>query len=351
MAVEYGLRTRDASGAITLDTTVTPIRSLKMLQVVGNGAFTQNISIPEIQAQSFVVVDALADGGANTTSPAAWYTPGNLQLRQPGTGTWQVMILSQGGEPFTATGSYGIRTRNNNIATQIDAINRVLSIRYSGAFNLLVAGGGGTPDIVGDVYYAWPAPITTYERPLIFLNGTDYMMVGNFRVSGSPGNWTGFTVSNRAHSSHGSFWTQPMRIKWFCASYMPITSPIGQYGVSVRDAAGNRVFASTTNIALLNSQPTANSFVTAGAPITGTGYYATSQQMSWTGNYADYILANALFSVTNIMQTTQPYRANFGGFLPGNRNILQMYCENYDGLNAVLANGRTTFAARPMRPL
>ncbi|WP_422419109.1 hypothetical protein [Pseudomonas sp. GZD-222] len=347
----YGLRTRDASSVVTLDTSVTPIRSLKMLQVVGNGTFEQNISIPEIQAQSFVVVDALTDRGANTYSPAAWYSPGTLKLRQPGTATWQVMILSQGGEPFASSGSYGIRTRNNNIATQIDSINNTLSIRYSGAFNLLVAGGGGAPDIVGDVYNAWPAPITTYERPLIFLNGTDYMMVGNFRVIGSPGNWTGFTVSNRAHPNHGSIWTQPMRIKWFCASYQADTSPIGQYGVSVKDANSNRLFASTMNIALLNNQPTANAFVTAGAPITGTGYYASSQQMAWTGNWADYVLANALFSVTNVVQTTQPYRVNFGGFLPGNRGTLQMYCENFDGINAVLANGRTTFAARPMRPI
>lgn len=348
---DYGLRTRDASGGVTLDTSVTPIRSLKMMSLQGNGEFDQFIPIPEIQAQSFVVVDALLDLGANTYSPPAWYSPGVLQLRQPGTATWQVMILSQGGEPFTSSGDYGLRTLNNSIATQIDSFNRALSIRYSGAFNLLVAGGGGAPDIAGDVYYSWPAPITTYERPLIFLNGTDYMMVGNFRVLGSPGNWTGFTVSNRANPLHGPIWNQPMRIKWFCASYMADDSPIGQYGVSVKDAANNRLFASTMNIALLNSQPVANAFVTAGTPITGTNYYATSQVMAWTGAYEDYVLANALFSVTNIYQTTQPYRVNFGGFLPGSRGYLQMYCENNGGVNAVLANGRTTFAARPMRPI
>ncbi|WP_243897600.1 hypothetical protein [Pseudomonas asiatica] len=98
MADLYGLRTRDASGVATLDTTITSVRSLKMMQVAGNGAFDQYISIPEIQAQSFVVVDALYDGGEYTSSPQAWYSTGQLQLRQPYTQTWQVMILSLGGE-------------------------------------------------------------------------------------------------------------------------------------------------------------------------------------------------------------------------------------------------------------
>ncbi|MDN7144279.1 hypothetical protein KC131_26910 [Pseudomonas sp. JQ170] len=349
MAAQYGLRTRDASGVVTLDTTITPIRSLKMLQVTGNDAFDQYISIPEIQAQSFVVVDTLEDRGENTFSPQAWYSPGQLQLRQPQNLTWQVMILSQGGEPFSAPGSYGIRTFNNNVRTQIDSINQVLSIRYSGKFSLIF--GGGNPNIEGDNYYTFPAPITTYERPLIFINADDYMMVGKFRVAGSPGNWTGFRLAQYGNAAHGPSWSQPQRIRWFCASYMPPITPPGAYGASVRDAIGNRTFVTTANLALLNSQPSTNAFANTGNPITGTGYYAPSQQMPWTGSYEDYVLANALFSCTNIIQTTQPIRANFGGFLPGNRSILQMYCDNGSGINPLTANGRTLFASRPMKPL
>lgn len=349
MAAQYGIRTRDASGVITLDTTITPIRSLKMLQVVGNNAFDQFVSIPEIQAESFVVVDTLEDGGSFTWSPAAFWSTGQLQIRQPRDKTWQVMVLSKGGEPFSATGSYGIRTKNNGIATQIDAVNKVLSIRYAGKFSFIV--GGGDQQIEGDDYRTFPVPITTYERPLIFINANDYMMVGQFRILGSPGNWTGFRLFDYRNEAHGVGWNNPIRISWFCASYMTDTSPIGQYGVSVKGPAGERLFASTMNLAALNSQPTANSFVTAGSPIVRPGYFATSQQMGWTGNYADYVLANALFSQTNIGQTTQPFRVNFGGFLPGNRSVLQMYCENNDGVNPVLANGRTLFAARPVKPL
>lgn len=351
MAVLYGLRARDASGAITLDTTITPIRSLKMLQVTGSGAFDQYIAIPEIQAASFVVVDALFDGGEETYSPQAWYSPGQLQLRQAANRQWQVMILSQGGEPFSAPGSYGIRAFNNNVRTQIDAVNRVLTIRYSGDLNIGFQGPGSGSQIQwGDVTFA--TPITTYERPLIFLNAANYMMVGNFHVKGSPGNWTGFRIKAwNNNQAHGEVALYPMQIKWFCASYMTPNTPAGSYGASVRDASGNRTFVTTANLSLLNGQPASNSFIQAGDPIAVGAYYAPSQQMPWTGSYDDYVLANALFSCTNIQQTTQPIRANFGGFLPGNRSVLQMYCDNASGINPLTANGRTLFASRPMKPL
>lgn len=351
MAVQYGLRTKDASGVVTFDTTITPVRSLKMMQVTGNGAFDQYLAIPEIQAASFVVVDALFDGGENTYSPQAWYSTGQLQLRQAATRQWQVMILSMGGEPFSVAGSYGIRTFNNNVRTQIDAINRILTIRYSGGFNIGFQGPGSGSQIQwGDVTFA--SPITTYERPLIFLNAANYMMVGNFYVKGSPGNWTGFRIKAWNNQvAHGEVALYPMQIKWFCASYMAPNSSAGLYGASVRDAAGNRTFVTTANLSLLNGQPASNSFIQAGNPIAAGSYYAPSQQMPWTGSYDDYVLANALFSCTNIQQTEQPIRSNYGGFLPSNRSVLQMYCDNASGINPLTSNGRTLFASRPMKPL
>ncbi|MFJ2549489.1 hypothetical protein ACIOVF_23925 [Pseudomonas sp. NPDC087612] len=348
----YGLRTRDAPGVVTLDTSVTPIRSLKMMTVTGDGSFDQYISIPEIQAQSFVVVDTLADQGEYTYSPAAWYSAGTLQLRQPLTNTWQVMILSQGGEPFSANDTYGIRTRNNNIRTQIDSVNRVLTVRHSGSFQFgqqVIPGQQAQFIQWADINF--PAPITTSERPLVFLNAADYMMVGNFSVKGGPGNWTGFRLKAWPHPLHGSAWQQFMTIKWFCSSYMVDASPVDPYGASIRDANGVRLFVTSANITSLNSQPATNMFVQAGDPISGSGSYSPSQQMPWTGSYDDYVLANALFSCTNIVQTTQPIRANFGGFWPGNRGMLQMYVDNGSGINPLTANGRTLFAARPMKPI
>lgn len=350
MAALYGLRTRDAAGVVTFDTTITPIRSLRMMTVAGNGAFEQTIAVPEIKAQSFVVVDALFDGGEYTWSPPAFWSTGQLRLRQPQTRSWQVMVLSQGGEAFSAPGSYGIRARNNDVLTQIDSMNRVLSVHSSGAFTFGFMGAGNQRQW-GDVNF--PTPLRTTERPLIFLNAVNYMMAGNFYIKGSPGNWTGFRLkAYNNQSAHGSVANQPMQIKWFCASYQVFGSVTGQYGASVRNEEGELTFVTTANLALLNSQPASNSFATSGNPITGAGgYYASSERMAWTGSYDDYVLANALFSCTNVVQTTQPFRVNFGGFLPGNRSILQMYCENWDGINAVGVNGRTLFASRPMKPL
>ncbi|HGM5580731.1 TPA: hypothetical protein ACKP22_002416 [Pseudomonas putida] len=351
MAVQYSLRTKDASSVVTFDPNITPIRSLKMMQVTGDDSFDQFISIPEIKAQSFVVVDTLEDLGEFTYSPQAYYSAGQLQLRQPRLKTWQVMILSQGGEPFSAPGSYGIRTYNN-VRTQIDAVNRILTIHYNGSLNIGFQGPGSGNQIQwGDVTFA--APITTYERPLIFLNAQNYMMVGNFYVKGSPGNWTGFRIKAwNNQTAHGEQALYPMLISWFCASYMTPNTPAGDYGASVRGVDKIRTFVTTANLSLLNSQPASNEFVTAGNPITGIGgYFAPSQQMPWTGSYSDYVLANALFSATNIAATSQPIRANFGGFLPGNRSILQMYCDNGNGINPLTCNGRTLFASRPMKPL
>ncbi|WP_251962300.1 hypothetical protein [Pseudomonas sp. Marseille-Q5299] len=347
MADVYGLRTKDAAGSITLDTTITPIRSIKMMQVTGNNAFEQTVAIPEVKAESFVVVDTLENAGELTWSPPAFWGTGSLTLRQPQTKTWQVMVLSKGGEPFEASGSYGIRARNGSNSTQIDAVNKVLSVTSSGSFSF----GGTQAGLIQSMTVSFPSAITTYERPLVFFNAANYMMVGKFRITGAPGNWTGFTVRSYSYAGHGDIAKSPQTIKWFCASYRSFTSSPGQYGASVKDAAGNLLFITTANLSLLNSQPANNSFVVAGTPITGSNYYDASYQMAWTGSYDDYVLANSLFSMTNIIQTTQPYRTNYGGFLPGNRNVLQMFCENVDGVNPVGANGRTLFASRPMKPL
>jgi hypothetical protein len=349
MAAQYGLRARDAAGVVTLDTTVTPIRSLKLLTVTGNGAFDQYVSIPEIKAQSFVVVDALANNGENTWSPRAWWTDGQLQLRQPSSQAWQVMVLSQGGEPFSAPGSYGIRATNNNVRTQIDAVNKVLSVASSGQFQF---GQMGPGNYVQWAHVDFPAPVATYERPLVFFNPENYLMAGNFYIKGGPGAWTGFAVKAYANATaHGSIAQSPMTVKWLCASYQAPVGPVGQYGARVRDASGVLTFHTSINLAALNGQPAVNSFYNSSNPITGAGYYATGYQMGWTNSAADYFLANAVLSCTNIFQTAQPIRANFGGFLPNRRDVLQMYCDNSSGIDPVTPNGRTLFAARPVKPI
>lgn len=351
----WGHRTRDASSVVTLDTTVTAVRSVKMLTVTGNGSYNQYFSIPEITASSFVVVDSLYDniGG---WSPQAFWSDGTLHLRSAGTKTWQLMILSQGGGSFSGTGSYGIRSRNNNLLTQIDSVNRILTVRYGGAFEFGMYWRPGMRAIVSPPFsFTFPEPITTYERPMVFLNAEDYMMVSGFYVRGSPGNWTGWGISHLSgfFREHGLAVSDYMKMKWFLATYQEAPAPQGAYGELVRSESGQAIFSSANNLALLNNQPSHNAFYSDGGDISGSNYNNSSARMPWTESYADYVLANALFSHTNIEQTQNPIIINWGGFLPGNRSILKMYAQNYvqSPATGISANGRTLFASRPMKPI
>ncbi|MFG0394724.1 hypothetical protein ACF8LH_13070 [Pseudomonas sp. zbq_4] len=348
MATIYGLRTKDASARITLDTSSTPIRSLKMLQVTCDGSFEQVFSIPEIKSDSFVVVDRLVPTSTPATnwSPQAWYSAGQLTIRRGFNETWQVLILSSGGTPFATSGQYGIRSLNNNFQSQIDSVNRVLNVMYRGSFTFPAWRNRDQPYLNG---YDFPVPITTYERPLIFVNGPGHLMLQNIRVEGGPGRWTGWRVSQYAHPDFGDIWLEAMQVDWFVGSYSASPVPVGAYGATVSDASAVDIFTSTNNIVQLNSQPATNSFVVAGSPIVGAGYYAASCQMPWTNNYADYFLANAVLSPTYVpgAGSANPWRATIAGFLNGRRDMLQAYTENDSGINPVDPNGRTLFAARP----
>lgn len=348
MAIVYGLRTKDASARITLDTGSTPIRSLKMLQVTCNGSFEQTFSVPEIKSDSFVVVDRLAAMTDPTTnwSPQAWYSTGQLTIRRGFDQTWQVLVLSNGGAPFLASGQYGIRSVNNSYQSQIDSVNRVLNVMYQGSFTFPSWANRDQPFLNG---YDFPTPINTYERPLVFVNGPGHLMLSNFYVIGQPGNWTGWRVAKYMHPDFGPVWLEAMQVDWFVGSYAASPLPAGAYGVTVSDNVGVDIFTSTNNIVRLNSQPTANSFVVAGSPIVGAGYYASSCQMPWTNNAADYFLANAVLSPTYVpgAGSASPWRATIAGFLNGRRDMLQAYTENDSGINPVDPNGRTLFAARP----
>lgn len=347
MAAVYGLRTKDASGVVTLDTSITPIRSLKMLQVTCSGSFEETFPVPEIKSDSFVVVDALRFGTPTTTwSPQAWFSTGQLTIRRGGNETWQVMVLSSAGAPYAAENEYGIRTVNNNLRSQIDPVNRILNVMYKGSFTFPSWANKDQPVLNG---YDFPTPITTQERPLVFLNGPGHLMLQFFYVLGSPGNWTGWRVSKYMHSDFGPVWLEAMQVDWFVASYSASPTAAGAYGATVSDSSGVKIFTSTNNITQLNSQPSSNSFVVAGNPITGVSYYMSSCQMPWTNNASDYFLANAVLSVTLVSGagTASPWRETVAGFLNGRRDMLQAYTNNSNGINPVDPNGRTLFAARP----
>lgn len=341
MAAQYGLRTKDEASIVTLDTTTVAIRSIKTVTVKGNGAWDQYFNIPEITAGSFVVMATSATGQYAST-PDAWWTPGRLHLRRAGTGTWQVLIMSSGGSPPAGV-RYGIRTRNNDLVTQIDNENRVLTVSSSGSFFL---GRRGPGNYVMSQNIAFPAKVTSQEKPLIFLNSDDYLMVSGFYVLGSPGNWAGFHLDYwPGHNGAAAF-----TVKWMCGDFSRLISASG-YGARVKDEEGRVIFTTTENIILLNGSPTSNGFTVRGDPLSSQTQYWSSFQMNWTGNSADYVLANSLMNDVQYPGGSTPFYQSPAGFLPGRRDVLQAYSGADNQTQPSGVNGRTVLAGRPMRPL
>lgn len=339
MAV-YGGRTRDASGAITLDTSVTALRSIYTTQVQGNGAWDQYFSIPQIKAGSFVVVQSPTPNVASGVE--AWWSPGQLHLRRAYSGRWVVKVLSYGDAP-DATTKYGLRARNDNNLVQIDNVNKVMSVAGFGSFQL---GRRGAGDYILTGRGNFPSPITTTEEPYVFLRSDTGMMVCKYRVLGSPGAWTGFTVEAWLG---GPFATLLYTVHWMVGSSTPSAAE-GDYGIRVRNGSSERTFNSNDNLILLSGgAPSSDRFKVAGSDIQLGPVLWSSFQMPWTGSTADYFLASTLLGTFDDGYNMYD---NPAGFLVGNRSVLQAYSGSYtSSTNASGVNGRTLFAGRPMRPL
>jgi hypothetical protein len=337
MAV-YGLRTKDAAAAVTLDTTITTVRSAYSTQVKGtSNAVDQYFSIPQIKTSSFVVVTSPSPGG---TIPGAWWSTGQLRLRRLSTGSVNVMILEYEGMADNVA-RYGLRARNGSNFTQIDNANRVLSLARNGSFTMGFLGPGS---VVADVTISFGSPITTAEQPLVFLNFDDDGMVNKFVMRGSAGNWTGFSLSWWT----GQNSTQRFTVKWMAGSFLS-TGPTAEYGLRVRDAGGTQIFSTSDNLILMNGFPSNDRFVRSGSDIPLGPEYYTSYRMPWTSSFDDYFLANSLIGGS--------FFDGFGiydnpvGFLSGNRTFLQAYSGSNNQTDGSANNGRTLFAGRPMRPI
>jgi hypothetical protein len=271
-------------------------------------------------------------------------------IRRGGTESWQVSILSnQTAE--TVTAQYGLRSKNDLVRTQIDSVNRALNVLYKGSFTFYGFQNPTPPGWING--FDFPYPITTYERPFVFLNTPDGGFFQGFYVLGSPGNWTGWRVARFDYPSvTGIEWKEQVVVNWYVASYSPGLISQGAYGERVRDYSGVDIFSTTNDICLMNSQPFSNDFTVRGPSISGTGFYYASSQMTWTGNVADYVLANALLSYVLVEAgASSPYRFNAAGWYKGNRSLLQAWTDNSNGISPVYPNGRTLFASRPMKPI
>ncbi|MBF8706132.1 hypothetical protein IR016_04930 [Pseudomonas putida] len=340
MVAIYGARTKDASGVVTLDTSVTPMRSIYNLQVTGNGAWDQYFSIPQIKANSFVVVQSPTPNTAGGIE--AWWSPGTLHLRRAYSGKWNVKILSYGDTQDGET-KYGIRTRNGDNLVQVDNSNKVMRVADSGAFAI---GRRGPGDYITSGGGTFKTPVTTIEEPYVFLRSDTGMMVCNYRVRGSPGAWTGFTVDGWFG---GAFNTAYYTVKWMVGTTVATNTALGDYGIEINNELSEATFNSNDNFILLSgAAPSSDRFKVAGSDVVTGSTLWSSFQMPWTGDFDDYFLASSL-----LPQFYDGYTIyeNPAGFHVGNRNVLQAYSGANAGTNASGVNGRTVFAGRPMRAL
>lgn len=81
----YGARTRNAAGAVTLDTSTMTVRSILTKQVTVppiTSDFTSFINMPEITAQSFVCVTLANQTSRGAVLPSVFWSPGQLRVRR-----------------------------------------------------------------------------------------------------------------------------------------------------------------------------------------------------------------------------------------------------------------------------
>jgi len=93
----YGARTKNAAGAVTLDTSTMTVRSIVTKQVTVppiTSDFTSYISMPEITAQSFVCVTLPDPTNENAILPSVFWSAGQLRVRRGQGMVLNVFILT-----------------------------------------------------------------------------------------------------------------------------------------------------------------------------------------------------------------------------------------------------------------
>jgi hypothetical protein len=239
---------------------------------------------------------------------------------------------------------YGFRSRNGSNLTQITSSNRVLGIAASGTFTI-----GKPPGVAVTISTAtitYPAPITTQIPPFVFLNPNDQGMYHTLTHRGGPGNWVGFAIRLQLMPPFNS---SDCSGRWIVATFAS-PSPAAQYDLRIRDADGTPIFVGTNNLLLLRGVPGNTGWTNDGGGQEQSGVYWSGYQMPWTGSYEDYFLASTLLGGRSFNGNTT--RETPCGFHAGVRSTLNGYMGALVSEEGGTAkNGRTTFAARPVKPL
>ncbi|TDV44389.1 hypothetical protein EC919_11461 [Pseudomonas graminis] len=240
--------------------------------------------------------------------------------------------------------SYGFRSRNGSNLVQVTSENRVLSVVGSGNYRIGKPSDASITISTAVITYA--APITTIEPPLIFLNPTNQGMYHTLLHAGGAGNWTGFAFKLMLMSPFNS---SDCSGRWLVATFTSKSVP-NKYDLRLRNAATEQIFVGSDNLLIMTGVPSNEGWTQDGRAGSVSGINWTGYQTAWTGSYEDYFLASTLLGGKNYNGNTS--RETPCGFHAGVRGTLNGYMGALAGTEiGTDKNGRTTFAARPMRPV
>lgn len=279
-----GLRTWDAQGRLTLDTSTFTYQIVA--NVLVNFATTPLVNIPITGNASnhCAVVLALTGTVDNSFMPHIVVQTNNVQVTRyhpaaPSANDTRntVRILVMKFRPAAGaagpSGSYGFLAVNDDGYVQIDAEKPRLSVLSSGTYQ------GTTMTVT----VSFPQPITTQEPPCVFIRpstATGTELYYAMSILGSAGNWTGFRISTRNVGYLPSG-------KWFAAAFAPTAS--ATYGLRIWDGAAARVYDSGAAPAVVTNVVQSWAYVGAVGGTLAGHYY-------WRAAYAvdedEYVMIN-----------------------------------------------------------
>ena len=202
--------------------------------------------------------------------------------------------------------TYGLRVINDNNYIQIDSENPRLCAIHKGVYS-----SGSNTAIIN-----FPTPITTVEPPCIFLQNSPSRpgdLYDIMTVTGSAGNWTGFTL--RANNV-----TWRPTGKWFAAVFASVAN--SQYGMRLWDNAGKIVYDSGATPVIVTKAN--HNWIYQGKvqfPGLGAGYY-------WVNELVAPLASDEYFMMNPFSRGavgTTPIWANRGVRFDYSSSRLQMY--------------------------
>ncbi|AOE78785.1 hypothetical protein A7318_09385 [Pseudomonas lurida] len=157
--------------------------------------------------------------------------------------------------------AYGLEFKNNNDVVALDSEFSRLVVLQSGRYS-----GGAT----------FSPAITTQEPPLVFVRPDASTTFQYTTISGSPGNWTGFSFLGGGVGNY------------FCAAFK--AREVANYGLRLWDGSKNLLFDSGTPCAQFTRTITGWTFL--GSSQTGQGLTRGNWTAPSSLSSGDYMLVN-----------------------------------------------------------